>query len=763
MSETMCDLEVYRALAERLVLFHNKSGIEFTEEIDAYCEDMLRSFDDSRYSVVVMGTFSRGKSTFLNALMGKEILYKADKEATGIINYILSSNKISLSVSKGNDIIVYPNDERNEISESEIKRMIQEANTADEDAISSLILEYPIKGFDRDIVFIDTPGLSGFKQNALDITRRAIKEANAVVMLLSYKGLDNTELELLRGTSDFGEIRMDNLILVINRIGEMFEGLSPEEEEKKINRSCEEIRRNLQEHKLYEKYRNVQIFAVDSRDYLHSVDNEAYSGYRYEVSQDELRRRSRFISFRDSLVSFLEKSNRAVEQQKTLGRQTDEFIRLTRLFFKETLENEKSVQKKRQERLNNRIERLDRNKKSMMRNLNTMVTEDLQELRENIKDECDKKCIEIQEKYQKSIEEDFKELSSFDKQNYQKLTNTITEDIRAYEKVLKKQISDRYDSMIRLLEQRVGEEADKLGKIAAKEGKKTKVKFNIDEIVLPDAQIKDVDTTNDIKELETMISQLNRDTIEQTKTINRLEEELPKIDKDYLIKQQTLDRNYQNKISWLPPRPAPKPITEDYPDKETVFLFIKKTVWKTRVVGYDDSEGEKYDENKRNINADYYKDKAALSTDYFNKKRIIDVGINSARDKISSNTNEEMRLKKRLEYKKKELAEENQSNRRKVLEKQQDLLDEATMDVIKCAFDSLVNNIRHNSDTFSEMLKQEIKLYTDKAADNFRAELEKCKNEDIGGESGRYAELSLEFEKIIMDCTKGGQYELPEV
>lgn len=120
-------------------------------------------------------------------------------------------------------------------------------------------------------------------------------------------------------------------------------------------------------------------------------------------------------------------------------------------------------------------------------------------------------------------------------------------------------------------------------------------------------------------------------------------------------------------------------------------------------------------------------------------------------------------MKNRLKSKEKELAEENKSNKRKALDKQQDLLDEATMDVIKCAFDSLVNNIRHNSDAFSEMLKQEIKLYTNKAADNFRAKLEKCKNEDIGGESGRYAELSLEFEKIIMDCTKGGQYELPEV
>lgn len=763
MSEAMCDLEVYRVLAERLVLFHNNSGIEFTDEIDAYCEDMLRSFDDSRYSVVVMGTFSRGKSTFLNALIGKEILYKADKEATGIINYILSSNKISLSVSKENDIIVYPNDEHNEISESEIKRMIQEANTADNDAISSLILEYPIKGFDRDIVFIDTPGLSGFKQNALDITRKAIKEANAVVMLLSYKGLDNTELELLRGTSDFGEIRMDNLILVINRIGEMFEGLSPEEEGKKINRSCEEIRRNLQEHKLYEKYRNVQIFAVDSRDYLHSVDNEAYSGYRYEVSQDELRRRSRFISFRDSLVSFLEKSNRAVEMQKTLERQTDEFIRLTRLFFKEALENEKSIQKKRQERLNNRIERLDRNKKSMMRNLNTMVTEDLQELRENIKDECDNKCIEIQEKYQKSIEEDFKELSSFNKQNYQILTNSITEDIRAYEQVLKKQISDRYDSMIKLLEQRVGEEADKLGEIAAKEGKNTKAKFNMEEIELPDVQIKEIDTTDDIKELKAKISLLESDITEQKITIERLEKELSKLYNDYLIKQQSLDQNYQNTISWLPSRPTPKPITEDYPDKETVFLFIKKTVWKTRVVGYDDSEGKKWDENKKCIVDKYNNDKKALSDDYFYKKNIADVGIVKAKNRISSDTNEVQRMKNRLKSKEKELAEENKSNKRKALDKQQDLLDEATMDVIKCAFDSLVNNIRHNSDAFSEMLKQEIKLYTDKAADNFRAELEKCKNEDIAGESGKYAELSLEFEKIIMDCTKGGQYELPEV
>lgn len=399
----------------------------------------------------------------------------------------------------------------------------------------------------------------------------------------------------------------------------------------------------------------------------------------------------------------------------------------------------------------------------MMRNLNTMVTEDLQELRENIKDECDNKCIEIQEKYQKRIEEDFKELSSFDKQNYQILTNSITEDIRAYEQVLKKQISDRYDSMIKLLEQRVGEEADKLGEIAAKEGKNTKAKFNMEEIELPDVQIKEIDTTDDIKELKEKISLLESDITEQKITIERLEKELSKLYNDYLIKQQSLDQNYQNTISWLPSRPTPKPITEDYPDKETVFLFIKKTVWKTRVVGYDDSEGKKWDENKKCIVDKYNNDKKALSDDYFYKKNIADVGIVKAKNIISSDTNEVQRMKKRLKSKEKELAEENKSNKRKALDKQQDLLDEATMDVIKCAFDSLVNNIRHNSDAFSEMLKQEIKLYTNKAADNFRAKLEKCKNEDIGGESGRYAELSLEFEKIIMDCTKGGQYELPEV
>lgn len=49
---------------------------------------LKQSLESGVYRVAVVGEFSTGKSTFINALMGEKILYASNKEATGAVTAI---------------------------------------------------------------------------------------------------------------------------------------------------------------------------------------------------------------------------------------------------------------------------------------------------------------------------------------------------------------------------------------------------------------------------------------------------------------------------------------------------------------------------------------------------------------------------------------------------------------------------------------------------------------------------------------------------
>lgn len=750
MKDTISELQFYKTISENLISLYEESGLQYNEEIESYRDELVHLLDDSRYSVVVMGTFSRGKSTFLNAVIGKEFLYYADKEATSIINYILNSDTLRLSVESSSGVKQYPRFFTNaEEAEEEIRTKIKEANASSEDNVSRLIFEYPISGFDQDIVFIDTPGLCGFKKDALETTKKAINEANAVIMLLNYKGLDNSELQLLSGNSEFGNIRTDNLILVINRIGEMFDDITPEEENVKIQRSCEEIERNLKEHKLYEKYRNVKIFAVDSRDYLHSVDSAAFKKYKYEVPQSELRRRSRFDDFRNYLVGFLEKGNRTVELKKSMQCVINEFIQLLRDYYDDALKNEKSVVQERKNKLNHRIEKIDTDKKRMMRKLKSFAELELLDLNDDIQKDIEEKCKETEVKYQEQIPKLFKFPEDFERRKYDSLTRSIDCDVKECRKKINNEIIELYKSVVNLLEQRIGEETKELHKLVFNENKNSSVRINIEKIELPDIKVKAVEMSDSLDELEKKIKGLNTENEKLEKEKPRLEEKLKCLKKEHESREEKIEDDYNRQMSRLPAqRPSTKPIKETYTEKEKVFLFIKKTVERTRTVGYDDSEGQEYDKKKAEIINNYQKSLASLNIEYSQKISEVEKSKVKNENKVRDNKSDIKFFERELKRKKEERKEQIRRNQQEVLMRKQDMLDEITMNIISNAFDTLKNYLRHNNDDFKGKLAEKIESCTTDVVNKLRSELEKQVNQLDDFSLSGYAELSEKLEDI---------------
>jgi GTPase Era involved in 16S rRNA processing len=272
-------------------------------------EDMLQ---ENKYKVAVIGEFSSGKSTFLNAIAGKRILYSAAKESTGVVTFLENSPRktasIFLTSGRVEEVSLSGED-----SYEKLKTYLDIKNT--EQQVSSVGIDYPLSNIDNEVVFMDTPGLQGISLRQMEITRDILKQSNATIMLITGKGFSQTELELLTGKNpDFGKINTREVFVVVNKIGEIYEGKSEEEALIKLKELEESVREKLRENNL----EHIKVFILDSRDYLWSKDNELYNEIKKNniekikkiFNQKEYEERSNFGTFKEYLFKFLEEGSR---------------------------------------------------------------------------------------------------------------------------------------------------------------------------------------------------------------------------------------------------------------------------------------------------------------------------------------------------------------------------------------------------------------------------------------------------------------------
>lgn len=126
--------------------------------------------ENKEFRITVVGEFSAGKSTFLNALIGLDILPHAVTETTATITYI---HNVSIKSPLLNKVIVhfFDNNKKDlELDISNDKNILKHYVTVKSDKvesvsneISSVDIYVNFRNTDENIVFIDTPG---FKRNS---------------------------------------------------------------------------------------------------------------------------------------------------------------------------------------------------------------------------------------------------------------------------------------------------------------------------------------------------------------------------------------------------------------------------------------------------------------------------------------------------------------------------------------------------------------------------------------------------------------------
>lgn len=145
------------------------------ERLDALTETVTYGF----YTVLVLGEFKRGKSSFVNALLGTSLLPMDVLPETATVHILRYAETPYLRVRYRDGRMV-----DGEVSEAYLRRF--SANTPNNDAheVRQIEIGYPIELLRGHIELVDTPGVADLDDLRTDVTYGILPQAHAVIFLL---------------------------------------------------------------------------------------------------------------------------------------------------------------------------------------------------------------------------------------------------------------------------------------------------------------------------------------------------------------------------------------------------------------------------------------------------------------------------------------------------------------------------------------------------------------------------------------------------
>ncbi|WP_213422626.1 dynamin family protein [Bhargavaea massiliensis] len=198
---------------------------------------MEEEVQHSKFNIVVVGEFSRGKSTFINAIMGEKVLPSKAMPTTATLNLLSfgEDKNVTVHFKDGTKEIIDVEDFKkynapkeplpgDEISLRQYEEKMKEISSIDYAQIS-----YPVDYLKNGVCIIDTPGTNDLDPAREALTNSIIPTSDIAILLLSsVKILSESEMSLLKNRLLENDIQ--KVFLVIN----FKDQLKTEEEQRKV-------------------------------------------------------------------------------------------------------------------------------------------------------------------------------------------------------------------------------------------------------------------------------------------------------------------------------------------------------------------------------------------------------------------------------------------------------------------------------------------------------------------------------------------------
>lgn len=224
---------------------------------------------DEKFHLVVVGEFSRGKSTFVNAMLGRRLLPSSKKPTTAIITKIIYNEKPKYTlyyresgkrpkvISEEEFFKLTAPKEVNEFDRSLLEKMFKQQQNLDD--IKYAEVGYPLEICRNNVEVVDTPGTNDLNTGRIEITYGYIDQADAVILILgAQQALTASEMAFLKERIIGNQIK--DIFFVIN----YKDSLDGAEQEQQV---LNFVRDNLQE--LANMPADLRLYLVSSLETLY--------------------------------------------------------------------------------------------------------------------------------------------------------------------------------------------------------------------------------------------------------------------------------------------------------------------------------------------------------------------------------------------------------------------------------------------------------------------------------------------------------------
>jgi GTP-binding protein EngB required for normal cell division len=169
----------------------------------------IPKIESERFHLVVLGEFNHGKSTFVNALLGAEVLPTGITPTTAAINHVVYAPSITARV-------VLEDGSSRELASSELRDWVTVAGGR-ADQVAFVELGFPAEILTNNVVLVDTPGVNDLNEQRAEVTYGYVPRADAVVFLLDAgQALKDSEREFL--ASHVLEGTRDRMVFVLGKM-----------------------------------------------------------------------------------------------------------------------------------------------------------------------------------------------------------------------------------------------------------------------------------------------------------------------------------------------------------------------------------------------------------------------------------------------------------------------------------------------------------------------------------------------------------------